>query len=147
MSAIRQFQQEAEQLAAQFNVSSSTAREILCFLHDRIQSVPEFQFIAQHGTDAQKTDLIERGMKAWFEQSQALYQELLENKTERAKKWRSMIYDEVKSSVETQDQEECIDDICSVCAGSGEGQYDGTRCMSCKGAGVENLIEKGNHCE
>ncbi len=29
------------------------------------------------------------------------------------------------------------DEICSRCNGSGEGQYDGTTCGSCKGAGVE----------
>lgn len=28
-------------------------------------------------------------------------------------------------------------DICSYCNGSGEGQYDGTRCSSCGGSGVE----------
>lgn len=29
------------------------------------------------------------------------------------------------------------DDICIHCNGSGEGQYDGTRCRSCGGSGVE----------
>lgn len=29
------------------------------------------------------------------------------------------------------------DIICSTCSGSGEGMWDGTRCSSCKGAGVE----------
>ena len=28
-------------------------------------------------------------------------------------------------------------DICPQCAGSGEGMYDGTRCRSCGGSGVE----------
>lgn len=28
-------------------------------------------------------------------------------------------------------------EICSVCNGSGEGQYDGTRCPHCRGSGVE----------
>ena len=27
--------------------------------------------------------------------------------------------------------------ICIACNGSGEGQYDGTRCRSCGGSGVE----------
>lgn len=27
--------------------------------------------------------------------------------------------------------------ICPVCSGSGEGQYDGTTCSSCRGSGVE----------
>jgi len=27
--------------------------------------------------------------------------------------------------------------LCSHCNGSGEGMYDGTRCTSCKGSGVE----------
>ena len=26
---------------------------------------------------------------------------------------------------------------CTTCSGSGEGQYDGTRCWACKGSGVE----------
>lgn len=29
------------------------------------------------------------------------------------------------------------DEICPVCNGSGEGQYDGTTCRSCKGSGIE----------
>ncbi len=29
------------------------------------------------------------------------------------------------------------DDLCPVCSGSGEGQYDGTVCQSCHGSGVE----------
>jgi DnaJ-class molecular chaperone len=30
----------------------------------------------------------------------------------------------------------CTDSICPNCSGSGEGQYEGTRCSSCKGSGV-----------
>ena len=29
------------------------------------------------------------------------------------------------------------DEICPDCNGSGEGQYDGTRCRSCGGSGTE----------
>ncbi len=29
------------------------------------------------------------------------------------------------------------DGICVYCSGSGEGQYDGTTCRSCKGSGVQ----------
>ena len=29
------------------------------------------------------------------------------------------------------------DEICPACNGSGEGMYDGTRCRSCGGSGVE----------
>ena len=29
------------------------------------------------------------------------------------------------------------DEICTACNGSGEGRYDGTRCRSCGGSGVE----------
>jgi hypothetical protein len=28
------------------------------------------------------------------------------------------------------------DPLCAQCSGSGEGQYDGTRCMTCKGKGT-----------
>jgi len=28
------------------------------------------------------------------------------------------------------------DDMCPACDGSGEGQYDGTRCQKCNGKGV-----------
>jgi len=39
------------------------------------------------------------------------------------------------NAVSTDDEEE--DDVhCVTCAGSGEGQYDGTRCPVCKGRGV-----------
>ncbi len=31
---------------------------------------------------------------------------------------------------------------CPACAGSGEGQYDGTRCPDCKGRGELNLNEE-----
>jgi DnaJ-class molecular chaperone len=27
--------------------------------------------------------------------------------------------------------------MCTTCSGSGEGMYDGTRCRSCNGSGVE----------
>ncbi len=30
-----------------------------------------------------------------------------------------------------------IDEICGTCNGSGEGQYDGSTCPSCKGSGNE----------
>jgi hypothetical protein len=36
------------------------------------------------------------------------------------------------------EQHDCT---CSVCNGSGEGMYDGTRCRSCKGSGVERREE------
>ena len=29
------------------------------------------------------------------------------------------------------------DEICGSCTGSGEGQYEGTKCSTCKGSGVE----------
>ena len=32
---------------------------------------------------------------------------------------------------------ESDDDLCANCNGSGEGQYDGTRCPVCKGSGTE----------
>lgn len=34
-------------------------------------------------------------------------------------------------------EKEVNGDICINCNGSGEGQYDGTTCWSCKGKGVE----------
>ena len=34
---------------------------------------------------------------------------------------------------ESQDKD---DDYCPACAGTGEGQYDGTRCQYCKGKGI-----------
>ena len=33
--------------------------------------------------------------------------------------------------------EDCDPPTCSRCAGSGEGQFDGTTCDSCKGNGIE----------
>ena len=38
------------------------------------------------------------------------------------------------------EQEDDPNDICPACNGSGEGQYDGTRCSSCKGRGVIKYI-------
>lgn len=31
---------------------------------------------------------------------------------------------------------------CQVCAGTGEGQHDGTRCFSCRGSGIVNVTEE-----
>lgn len=39
---------------------------------------------------------------------------------------------QLAAEIDTQDEH-----ICSACNGSGEGQYDGTRCMMCKGSGTE----------
>lgn len=36
-------------------------------------------------------------------------------------------------------EEEIEDLICPHCNGSGEGQFDGTHCISCKGSGVEQF--------
>jgi DnaJ-class molecular chaperone len=44
--------------------------------------------------------------------------------------------------LDEEDIEEILEDeddsenICAACNGSGEGQYDGTRCSHCKGKGV-----------
>ena len=46
-----------------------------------------------------------------------------------------MIDDEV---IEQEDEE---DDYCQACAGTGEGQYDGARCWSCKGKGIIKHIK------
>ena len=40
--------------------------------------------------------------------------------------------------IESEDQE---DTLCAQCNGSGEGQHDGTRCMSCKGKGTISRSE------
>lgn len=37
---------------------------------------------------------------------------------------------------------ECDDLSCSFCAGTGEGQFDGSRCPQCKGSGKIDLITK-----
>ena len=39
---------------------------------------------------------------------------------------------ELEADIES---DECVP--CSVCNGSGEGMYDGTRCYKCRGSGVE----------
>jgi len=43
--------------------------------------------------------------------------------------------------------EECEDtgyarDFCDVCAGSGEGYYDGSTCLGCKGSGMAYYVCK-----
>ncbi len=37
----------------------------------------------------------------------------------------------------TEELDTIEDDICEQCNGSGEGQYDGTRCGKCRGRGTE----------
>lgn len=92
------FKAEANQLSAQFGVCPIAARSVLAYLNERIQNVPQFAEIAKNGTDAQRAELMSAGMKAWHEHGQAFYNELLENKTEKAKKYRQMILDEVKAA-------------------------------------------------
>lgn len=35
-----------------------------------------------------------------------------------------------------EDEDEELEDMCSHCGGTGEGQYDGSRCSVCKGTGT-----------
>jgi len=46
------------------------------------------------------------------------------------------IEEEEREAEEDEDEDE--DETCADCNGSGEGQYDGTSCRSCGGAGVRN---------
>jgi len=43
----------------------------------------------------------------------------------------------ITQAVELAEQAQNEPSICTACNGSGEGQYDGTRCRSCGGSGVE----------
>ena len=43
----------------------------------------------------------------------------------------------ITQAVELAEQAQNEPSICIACNGSGEGQYDGTRCRSCGGSGVE----------
>ena len=38
-----------------------------------------------------------------------------------------------------------IDDDCTVCAGTGEGQYDGARCFACCGTGANHRQHHQHH--
>ena len=55
---------------------------------------------------------------------------------------REELYDEYDSGLDAVDlpddyEEPDEEPICVSCDGSGEGQYDGTRCSSCRGSGVD----------
>lgn len=39
------------------------------------------------------------------------------------------------------------DYICTVCNGSGEGQYDGTKCYACNGSSVERCQQDSDDFE
>ena len=43
----------------------------------------------------------------------------------------------ITQAVELAEPDDDDDEICPSCNGSGEGHYDGTRCRSCGGSGVE----------
>ena len=39
------------------------------------------------------------------------------------------------------------EEICSDCNGSGEGMYEGTRCITCHGSGVSNYDDEDDPFE
>lgn len=48
---------------------------------------------------------------------------------------------------EEEDEEEDEDAMCSDCAGSGEGMYDGASCMTCHGTGSAGEAQRRQDCE
>ena len=46
-------------------------------------------------------------------------------------------FDELITDDEAREEYEQV--LCAACNGSGEGQYDGTRCSFCKGTGSESI--------
>ena len=44
--------------------------------------------------------------------------------------------EEFELSQLAQERDDEYDDTCDTCSGTGEGQYDGTRCRSCNGSGI-----------
>lgn len=53
----------------------------------------------------------------------------------------TVIYTPSHAPVAPEIEEDDGDAICPTCSGSGEGMYDGTRCSSCGGSGVERSKE------
>jgi len=94
----KEFQAEAELLSRQFGICQVATRSFLTYFSERVQNVEAFAKIAKDGTPAQKLSLLEQGMRAWHEHGRAFYNEILENKTENAKKFRQMIFDEVQAA-------------------------------------------------
>ena len=55
--------------------------------------------------------------------------------------------DEFELSQLAQEYDDDQDLTCTICSGTGEGMYDGTRCRSCNGSGVLRFPEDDDDCD
>jgi hypothetical protein len=72
---------------------------------------------------------------------QLLLNHQLKNVESKPMTRRDELFDEYDSGLDAvdlpEDDSEAEELLCISCNGSGEGQYDGTRCSACKGSGIE----------
>jgi len=85
-------------LVAQTGCDPISAKSLTDFILNAAARNPEIQQALTHANASVRQAAVEAGVQAWFRQGQAFYQELLENKTERAKQHREAIYQSVLAS-------------------------------------------------
>ena len=76
-----------EQIAAEMGVDKNAMQDLLNYLMKNIKRTPE----NMEAFLANPAEIIKQGIEAWMKSSQDFFNELLENKTERAQKYRADI--------------------------------------------------------
>ena len=80
-------------------LDKSALRSLASFILSNIAKSPELQRIASRGTDAEKAELIRAGVEEWNKASQKFFQELLDNKTERAQSFRAGLAEDAYNTI------------------------------------------------
>lgn len=84
-----------EQLAKEFNLDVTAVKSFLSYMQDNLTKSPEL--MTSFINDPDKT--IKDGIAAWLNASKKFFNELLENKTERAQLLRSKMAEEVYTEI------------------------------------------------
>lgn len=85
--------------AEQHGLDKGAMRSLTSFILSNIAKNPELQRIANHGTEAEKAELIRAGVEEWNKASQRFFNELIENRTERAQTMRQAIIEDVYHTI------------------------------------------------
>lgn len=84
-----------EQLAKEFNLDVTAVKSFLSYMQNNLTKSPELMTAFINDPDK----IIKDGIAAWLNASQKFFNELLENKTERAQLLRSKMAEEVYTEI------------------------------------------------